>query len=79
MRTPTLATQGIDQNGPQAQTVALRHTNAELWTLRVFADARSPKFLEFKAQPLAQLTFWSKRLNLQLHMFASAAVEFESE
>lgn len=52
-RTPTLATQGIDQNGPQARTVVLRHADAALWTLRVFTDARSPKCLELKAQPFA--------------------------
>lgn len=78
-RTPTLATQGIDQNGPQARTVVLRHADATLWTLRVFTDARSPKCLELKAQPLAQLTFWSKRLNWQLRVSALAAVEFEGE
>jgi len=78
-RTPTLATHGIDQNGPQARTVVLRHADASLWTLRVFTDARSPKCLELKAQPLAQLTFWSKRLNWQLRVSALAAVEFEGE
>jgi hypothetical protein len=78
-RTPVLATQGIEQSGPQARTVVLRHANATLWTLRSYTDARSPKCSELVAQPLAQLTFWSKRLNWQLRVSARATVEFEGE
>ena len=78
-RTPVLATQGIDQGGPQARTVVLRHADAPLWALRVYTDARSPKCSELVAQPLAQLTFWSKRLNWQLRVSALATVEFEGE
>jgi len=78
-RTPVLATQGIDQSGPQARTVVLRHADAPLWALRVYTDARSPKCSELAAQPLAQLTFWSKRLNWQLRVSALATVEFEGE
>lgn len=78
-RTPVLATQGMDQSGPQARTVVLRHADAPLWTLRVYSDARSPKCSELVAQPLAQLTFWSKRLNWQLRVSALATVEFEGE
>ena len=76
-RTPILATQGMDASGPQARNVVLRHADAALWTLRVFTDARSPKCSELVAQPLAQLTFWSKRLNWQLRVSALATVEFE--
>jgi hypothetical protein len=47
--------------------------------LRVYTDARSPKCSELEAQPLAQLTFWSKRLNWQLRVSALATVEFEGE
>jgi hypothetical protein len=50
-----------------------------MWTLRVYTDARSPKCSELVAQPLAQLTFWSKRLNWQLRVSAHATVEFEGE
>jgi hypothetical protein len=50
-----------------------------MWTLRVYTDARSPKCSELVAQPLAQLTFWSKRLNWQLRVSAQASVEFEGE
>jgi pyridoxine/pyridoxamine 5'-phosphate oxidase len=78
-RTPVLATQGIDQSGPQARTVVLRHAEASRWALRVYTDARSPKCSELVAQPLAQLTFWSKRLNWQLRVSALATVEFEGE
>jgi len=78
-RTPVLATQGIDQSGPQARTVVLRHADATLWTLRVYTDARSPKCSELVAQPLAQLTFWSKRLNWQLRVSALATFDFEGE
>jgi len=78
-RTPVLATQGIDQTGPQARTVVLRHADASLWALRVYTDARSPKCSELMAQPLVQLTFWSKRLNWQLRVSALATVEFEGE
>ena len=78
-RTPTLATQGIDQCGPQARTVVLRHADASLWTLRVYTDGRSPKCSELVAQPLAQLTFWSKRLNWQLRVSALTTVELEGE
>lgn len=78
-RTPVLATQGIDQSGPQARTVVLRHADAPLWSLRVCTDARSPKCSELVVQPLAQLTFWSKRLNWQLRVSALATVEFEGE
>ena len=78
-RTPVLATQGSDQTGPQARTVVLRHADASFWALRVYTDARSPKCLELMAQPLAQLIFWSKRLNWQLRVSALATVEFEGE
>jgi pyridoxamine 5'-phosphate oxidase len=78
-RTPVLATQGTNHSGPQARTVVLRQADAAMWTLRVFTDARSPKCSELVAQPLAQLTFWSKRLNWQLRVSAHATVEFEGE
>jgi pyridoxamine 5'-phosphate oxidase len=78
-RTPTLATQGIGNSGPQARTVVLRHAEASLWNLRVYTDARSPKCSELIAQPLAQLTFWSKRHNWQLRVSVLTQVEFEGE
>jgi pyridoxamine 5'-phosphate oxidase len=78
-RTPVLATQGTNHSGPQARTVVLRQADAAMWTLRVYTDARSPKCSELVAQPLAQLTFWSKRLNWQLRVSAHATVEFEGE
>ena len=78
-RTPVLATQGVGQSGPQARAVVLRHADAPLWALRVYTDARSPKCSELVAQPTAQLTFWSKRLNWQLRVSALATVEFEGE
>lgn len=78
-RTPILATQGIDQSGPQARTVVLRHADASAWSLRVYTDARSPKCAELMAQPLAQLTFWSKRLNWQLRVSALATIDFDGE
>jgi predicted dithiol-disulfide oxidoreductase (DUF899 family) len=65
--------------GPQARTVVLRHADATLRRLRIYSDARSPKCLELVAQPLAQLTFWSKRLNWQLRVSAQASVEFEGD
>jgi pyridoxine/pyridoxamine 5'-phosphate oxidase len=78
-RTPVLATQGIEQSGPQARTVVLRQANATDWTLCVFTDARSPKCAELVAQPLSQLTFWSTRLNWQLRVSAQATVAFDGE
>jgi pyridoxine/pyridoxamine 5'-phosphate oxidase len=69
----------MDQSGPQARTVVLRHADAPLWTLRVYTDARSPKCSELVAQPLAQLMFWSRRLNWQLRVSARASVEFEGD
>jgi pyridoxamine 5'-phosphate oxidase len=78
-RTPNLATQGLDQSGPQARTVVLRHAEATAWTLRVYTDARSPKCAELVAQPLAQLTFWSKRMNWQLRVSALTTIDFEGE
>ena len=78
-RTPVLATQGLAQNGPQARSVVLRHADAPLWTLHVYTDARSPKCAELLAQPLAQLTFWSKRLSWQLRVSALATVELDGE
>lgn len=70
---------GIEQSGPQARTLVLRHADAPLWKLRFYTDARSPKCSELLAQPLAQLTFWSKRLNWQLRVSALATVEFEGD
>lgn len=78
-RTPILATQGIDDNGPQARTVVLRHADAASWTLSIYTDARSPKCLELQLQPLAQLIFWSKRLNWQLRVSAVATVVLQGE
>ena len=78
-RTPILATQGIDQSGPQARTVVLRHADASAWSLRIYTDARSPNCAELMAQPLAQLTFWSKRLNWQLRVSALATIDFDGE
>jgi len=37
-RTPTLATQGLGNNGPQARTVVLRQADAPAYNLRVFTD-----------------------------------------
>ncbi len=73
-RTPVLATQGLHLSGPQARTVVLRHADAASWTLRVYTDARSPKCAELAAQPLAQLSFWSKRLNWQLRVSVLAEI-----
>ena len=73
-RTPVLSTQGLNNSGPQARTVVLRHADAQRWQLQVFTDARSPKCAELAAQPLAQLTFWSKRLQWQLRVAAHATV-----
>lgn len=78
-RTPTLATQGLGNSGPQARTVVLRHADVQHWSLSVYTDGRSPKCLELVAQPMTQLTFWSKRLNWQLRVSAKAKVEFEGE
>lgn len=78
-RTPTLATQGLGNNGPQARTVVLRQADAPGYNLRVFTDARSSKCAELVAQPMAQLTFWSKRLNWQLLVSALTTVELEGE
>lgn len=78
-RTPVLATQGVNHSGPQARTVVLRHADAPMWTLHAYTDARSPKCSELVAQPLAQLTFWSKRLNWQLRVSVQATVEIEGE
>ena len=78
-RTPVLATQGIDESGPQARTVVLRHAGIQLWSLRVYTDARSPKCSELVVHPLAQMIFWSKRLNWQLRVSVTATVEFEGE
>ena len=78
-RTPILATQGIDASGPQARTVVLRHADASSWTLNIYTDARSPKCLELQSQPLAQLIFWSKRLNWQLRVSAIATVVLQGD
>ncbi|MDH4401624.1 MAG: pyridoxamine 5'-phosphate oxidase family protein [Burkholderiaceae bacterium] len=78
-RTPILATQGVNQSGPKARTVVLRHADASSWSLRIYTDARSPKCAELMAQPLAQLTFWSKRLNWQLRVSALATIAFDGE
>ena len=78
-RTPILATQGLADSGPQARAVVLRHADAKLWRLRVYTDARSPKCAELAAQPLAQLTFWSKRLNWQLRASAVGAMDDHSD
>lgn len=78
-RTPVLATQGLNHDGPQARTVVLRHADASLWTLSVYTDARSPKCAELLAQPLAQVTFWSRRLSWQLRVSAVTTVNFEGE
>jgi pyridoxamine 5'-phosphate oxidase len=78
-RTPTLATQGLGHGGPQARTVVLRGAQADRWSLTVYTDARSPKCAELAAQPLAQLTFWSKRLHWQLRASALAEVELQGD
>lgn len=64
-RTPALAT--IGQDGiPNARTVVLRETDANLAQLRFFTDGRSLKVAELAAQPCALVVFWSKRLSWQL-------------
>jgi len=78
-RTPTLSTQGLGQTGPQARTVVLRHADVSLWSLMVYTDSRSPKCAELLAQPLAQFTFWSKRLNWQLRVSTQASVDLDGE
>lgn len=78
-RTPILATQGLAPQGPQARTVVLRHADAVMWTLHVYTDARSSKCAELMAQPLAQLTFWSQRLQWQLRVSARATIDFDGD
>ena len=76
-RTPVLATQGLGGSGPQARTVVLRHADASQWRLQVFTDGRSPKCAELRAQPLAQLSCWSKRLGWQLRVAVQARVHLD--
>ena len=78
-RTPVLATQVVAGSGPQARTVVLRQAECATWTLRVYTDARSPKCSELIAEPLAQFSFWSKRLNWQLRAAVSASVYTEGD
>jgi pyridoxine/pyridoxamine 5'-phosphate oxidase len=66
-RTPVLATVGSDGT-PNARTVVLRHADANLASLHIYTDSRSPKVTELANQPNAILVFWSKRLNWQLRM-----------
>ena len=47
--------------------------------MRVYTDAKSPKCAELQNQPLAQLIFWSKRLNWQLRLAAVATVVTDGE
>ena len=77
-RTPVLATQNL-LDGPQARTVVLRRADAVLWTLGIYTDSRTPKCAELTAQPLAQLHFWSTRLNWQLRVSARASVQTHGE
>lgn len=78
-RTPILATQGLEMAGPQARTVVLRHADASTWSLRIYTDSRSSKCKELALQPLAQLTFWSKRLSWQLRVSARVTIETDGE
>jgi pyridoxamine 5'-phosphate oxidase len=77
-RTPVLATQGCDGT-PQARTVVLRRADSARWTLAAYTDARSAKCAELRAQPAAQMVFWSARLGWQLRVAVSATVVTEGE
>ena len=75
-RTPVLAS--IDSDGcPQARTVVLRNVDRHAQTLQFFTDSRSPKVNQLRASPQIQLVFWSKTLNWQVRISATADIATE--
>ena len=75
-RTPVVAS--IDASGaPQARTVVLRHVDATTRQLTFYTDTRSPKAEQLRSQANMACVFWSKRLNWQLRIRASATVVSE--
>jgi hypothetical protein len=61
-----LASQAAD--GVDARTVVLRESDDVARTLVFYTDARSPKLVQLRAQPLAMLVAWSAELGWQLRL-----------
>lgn len=77
-RTPVLAS--ADTRGaPQARTVVLREADADGQRLVFFTDHRSPKVVEFAAQPAGMLVFWSRALSWQLRVAVDIRIETGGE
>jgi hypothetical protein len=58
----------VGEDGPQVRSVVLRDIQADRRELVFYADARSPKIAQLRADPRAQLLCWSEPLGWQLRL-----------
>ncbi len=65
-RRAALATVGED--GPEVRSVVLRDIQADRRELVFYADARSPKVAQLRADPRGQLLCWSEPLGWQVRL-----------
>lgn len=63
LHTPVIVTGDVD-----ARVMVLRAFDAQLWTLRLHTDARSPKALVIAADPRAALLFYDKGAKIQIRV-----------
>ena len=73
-RTPVLASAGSG-GAVNARTVVLREVDVARQTLSIYTDSRSPKVSELANQPNALFIFWSTRLNWQLRVRVTMAIQ----
>lgn len=65
-RRAALATVGPD--GPEVRSIVLRDIQVDQRTLVFYADARSPKIAQLRADPRGQLLCWNEVLGWQLRL-----------
>lgn len=77
-RYPTVAS--VDQNGaPQARVMIVRDFDGTIPQIRIFTDARSPKFAELSANPDIQLVFYDPGAKLHLRASGTAKLHVRDD
>lgn len=73
MRTPVLATTGLD-GAPEARTVVLRSADAAQWALTFHTDRRSGKIRELEREPRATIVAYDAGSKIQLRCWGKVSV-----
>lgn len=75
---PSIATVGTDSY-PESRTVVLRHVDAAMRAIHVYADVRSPKVSQVQADPRVTVLFYDPVSRLQVRCRASVKTHIEDD